>query len=417
MGKGKKRLNPSGFIILIIMIVTIGYFMMNKDAKIERYMVDLTNYNLNQIKEFVNINNLDLEIKYEHNDTIEKDKVISQNIMENTLLQDNDKLIVYISLGPIPVDLYKEKKVNELGVIPVMMYHGIHYLKNSDTPYTGGNVDRDGYNRTSEAFIDDLEFYYQNGYRMIRLKDYIDGNIDVPLGMSPIILTFDDGLENNIKVLDKKDNGELIIDPNSAIGILESFKKKYPDYQVTATFFLNKGLFNQPEYNEDIIKWLVDNGYDIGNHTANHYNLANLSSNNVKKEVATIYQLLDTIIPDKYLKIIALPHGTPYNRNHQNFPVILSGTYDGYDYTTECTLRVGWEPELSPYDINFNKTFIKRVRAWDNNGTEFDIESTFKRLESNRYISSGNKDIIVIPKSKSNRLNNNLNDKRVVTYE
>ena len=44
MGKGK-RLNPSGFIILIIMIVTIGYFMMNKDAKIERYMVDLTNYN------------------------------------------------------------------------------------------------------------------------------------------------------------------------------------------------------------------------------------------------------------------------------------------------------------------------------------------------------------------------------------
>ena len=96
MGKGK-RLNPSGFIILIIMIVTIGYFMMNKDAKIERYMVDLTNYNLNQIKEFANINNLDLEIKYEHNDTIEKDKVISQNIMENTLLQDNDKLIVYIT--------------------------------------------------------------------------------------------------------------------------------------------------------------------------------------------------------------------------------------------------------------------------------------------------------------------------------
>ena len=138
----------------------------------------------------------------------------------------------------------------ESGNIPIMMYHGIHNLKNDDTAYTGGNIDKDGYQRTAEAFRGDLEFYYDNNYRMIKLKDYIDRKIDVEVGKSPIILTFDDGLKNNIRIMGLDDKEELIIDPNSAIGILESFKKKYPDFNVTATFFLNGDLFEQPEYNE-----------------------------------------------------------------------------------------------------------------------------------------------------------------------
>ena len=145
---------------------------------------------------------------------------------------------------------YKSKNVDESGEVPIMMYHGIHHKNNSDTKYIGGNVDNDGYQRTTESFINDLEFYYTEGYRMVRLTDYVDGNIDVELGKSPIILTFDDGLENNIKVIGLDGTGDIIIDPNSAVGILESFKEKYPDYNVTATFFVNGGLFQQEEYNE-----------------------------------------------------------------------------------------------------------------------------------------------------------------------
>ena len=155
---------------------------------------------------------------------------------------------------------YQKYAVDESGNIPVMMYHGIHDLKNSETEYTGGNVDADGYQRTAEAFREDLDFYYENGYRMIRLEDYIHGQIDVELGKTPIVLTFDDGLENNIRVLGKDKKGNLKIDPNSAVGILEEYKEKYPDFNVTATFFVNGGLFNQPEYNEDILKWLVKHG-------------------------------------------------------------------------------------------------------------------------------------------------------------
>ena len=121
---------------------------------------------------------------------------------------------------------YIENNVNELGEVPIMMYHGIHNKKNSDTDYTGGNVDKDGYQRTAEAFRSDLDFYYENGYRMVRLTDYVDGNIDVELGKSPIVLTFDDGLENNIKVTGLDEKGNIIIDPNSAVGVLEEYKKK-----------------------------------------------------------------------------------------------------------------------------------------------------------------------------------------------
>ena len=69
--------------------------------------------------------------------------------------------------------------VNENGNVPVMMYHGIVDKKDSETPYTGGNADRDGYARTSESFRRDLEFYYNEGYRMVRLIDYVNGDIDV----------------------------------------------------------------------------------------------------------------------------------------------------------------------------------------------------------------------------------------------
>lgn len=310
---------------------------------------------------------------------------------------------------------YKNNKVNELGEVPIMMYHGIHNKLNSETEYTLGNVDKDGYQRTAEAFRNDLEFYYENGYRMIRLTDYIDGNIDVELGKSPIILTFDDGLENNIRVTGLDEDGNIIIDPNSAVGILESFKEKYKDYNVTATFFINGGMFKQEEYNEKILNWLVDNGYDIGNHTNTHVNFSKVDSTKTQEEVGLVYELLDKIIPGKYVNIVALPFGSPYNLEHDNMEYILNTNYNGKNYITKSTLRVGWKAESSPFSNEFNSKFLKRIRAYDNDGIEFDIEMNFKLLENNRYISDGNKDNIVIPSNEESKLGLTY-DKKVIKY-
>lgn len=367
-------------------------------------MIDLKDKSISEIKKYVEDKKLILEIKKEYHKEISKDKVISQNILPGSILEKNQKLIIIVSLGKKDKVFYEKYRVNEVGNVPIMMYHGIQNLKNADTAYTGGNVDKDGYQRTLEAFKSDLEFYYQKDYRMIRLNDYVNGIIDVEVGKSPIILTFDDGLKNNIRVTGLDEKGNIIIDPNSAVGVLEGFKKKYPDFNVTATFFLNGRLFEQPEYNEKILKWLIDNGYDIGNHSYGHSNLTSIDNSDTQKEIGRLYNLLETNISDKYVKIVALPFGSPYEASHPNFQYVLKGTYEGKGYKTIATLRVGWESESSPFNKNFDRTFLKRIRAYDNLGTEFDIEHNFKILEKTRYISDGDKETIVLPDGQKDRL-------------
>lgn len=332
---------------------------------------------------------------------------------ENTIKEDKEE--IKIEEKQLTQQDYINNKVDELGEVPIMMYHGIQNKNNSDTEYIGGNVDKDGYQRTSEAFINDLEFYYNEGYRMIRLTDYIDGNIDVELGKSPIVLTFDDGLENNIKVTGIDEKGEIIIDPNSAVGILESFKQKYPDYNVTATFFINGSLFQQDKYNKKILEWLINNGYDVGNHTYSHVDFTNVDSVKTMEEIGKVYEMLDNIIPNKYINVVALPFGSPYSLEHENMSYIFNSIYNNKIYETKSTLRVGWKAESSPFSSYFNSKFLKRIRAYDNNGEEFDIEMNFKLLKNNRYVSDGDINTVVIPTEKYDLLNNNV-QKNIKTY-
>lgn len=412
----KRKLNISKIVVLIavVIILVLGvFFVLNKSKENKKLlMIELTT--LEEANTFTKDNNLKLEVSYEYSDEIEKDKVISQSIKKGTELKDNDIIIVVVSKGKIDKDKLASDGINELGKVPIMMYHGIREKTSNSTGTVGGNVDKDGYNRTPEAFRKDLEFYYEKGYRMIRLDDYINGKVDVEYGKSPIILTFDDGNEDNIKVTGLDDKGNIIIDKNSAVGILEEFKKKHPDANVTATFFVNGGIFNQNEYNEKILKWMVDNGYDIGNHTQTHLDIKKSSSDRVQKEIAYVYDKLEELIPGKYVKIIALPFGSPYVKTHDNFKYVLSTSYNGKTYETEAALRVGWEPEVSCFDKDFDKTFLKRCRAYDNNGKEFDIDMVFNMLKKSKYISDGNPDTIVIKEENENKLG--TTDKKVITY-
>lgn len=378
----------------------------------DNLMIDLSKMSESQIQEYALNNNLNLNIKYEYSD-LANGTVLTQNIKENEIINENDYLEVIISKGLNYIELYQKYNVNELGRIPIMMYHGIVNMLDDETSYLNGNVDKDGYHRTKESFIEDLEFYYNNDYRMIRLNDYVKGIIDVELGKSPIVLTFDDGLTNNIKVTGLDENGNIIIDPNCALGILESYKKKYPDFNVTATFFVNGSLFRQNDYNEKILNYLIDNGYDIGNHSYNHLDFTKTDSNETEEEIGKLYNLLDEYINDKYVNIVALPYGSPYKKSHENFPHILTSNYNNKTYTTIATLQVGWESDYSPFSKDFDKNFIKRIRAYDNNGTNFDIEYNFKKLINNRYISDGDKNKITVP---TGTIVTNLFDLEVINY-
>ena len=396
-------------ILIVLGIIILVIYLFIKGPKKEEITSDIINSyvgkNITELETLAKENELIVNKEYEYSYSFNKDLIIDTSFKDKSIH-------VTISKGIIDEKLYREKKVNELGNVPIMMYHGI--IDTEENQYTGGNVDKNGYNRTAKAFREDLEFYYQNGYRMIRLIDYANGIIDVPLGYSPIILTFDDGDKNNFNVLGRKSDGSLDIDPNCAIGILEEFKKKYPDFNVTATFFVMSGIFNQSEYNEEIVNWLVDHGYDVGNHTTIHPDFTTISTDKTQEVVGKMYEKLDELLKDKYVKIVALPYGSPYKKDHANFPYILKGIYAGYEYETEVTLRVGWEPELSPFHKNFDKTFLKRCRAYDNDGKEFDIKMVFTNLEKNRYISDGDIDKIVVKEGSSNI---NLDLDNVITYK
>ena len=301
-------------------------------------------------------------------------------------------------------DEYRAAGVNELNSVPILMYHRIYEKTNAETSYTGGNVDKDGYNRTSEAFEADLRSFYQQGYRMMRLTDFVDGNIDVEFGYSPLILTFDDGIRD-VVLLGWEADGTPLFDPSCAIGILEKIKAEYPDYNVTATFFVNSQLFENGEENDrKVMKWMVDNGYDIGNHTKDHAKLGDCNADEIEKQVGYIYKLLDDIIPGQYVNIVALPYGSPESMgpDKPKYDRIFSGTYDGFNYTSKASLLCAWTRSYSPFVRDYNNTAIRRIRAYDNNGKEWDIEMNFEQLNNGkRYISDGEPDTIVFPSSEN----------------
>ncbi len=410
------------FLVILFLLILIIYKLVNKGTSALKtndkvLMTNIIGKNIDEVKDMFKDYKIDINIEYKYDEKTSKDKVISQSILKDVVIKEGDKLDLVVSLGPLDKEKLKNDGINELGNVPIMMYHGIKNVKNSDTPNTGGNVDKDGYTRTVEAFRNDLEFYYQNGYRMIKLSDYINGKIDVEYGKSPIIITFDDGNDNNILVTGLDEDGNIIIDKNSAVGVLEEFKKKYPDYNVTAIFFVTSALFNQPKYNEKILKWLVDNNYEIGNHTKGHNNLSNITTDETQEVIGYMYDKLEGMIGNKFEHIVALPFGSPYVKTHKNYQYVLNGEYNGKQYETVAALRVGWEPEVSPFNKNFDKTFLKRCRAYDNNGREFDIEMVFnKMLKKNRYISDGNVNMIVTSKSNKDLISDNI-DKEVILYE
>lgn len=317
---------------------------------------------------------------------------------------------------------YRNAGVNELNSVPILMYHRIYGMKNSETSYTGGNVDKDGYNRTSEAFEADLRSFYEQGYRMMRLTDFVDGYIDVPFGYSPLILTFDDGIRD-VVLEGWNDDGTPKFDPTCAIGILEKIKTEYPDYNVTATFFVNDTLFENGEENDKkVMKWMVDNGYDIGNHTRDHAKLGGCNAEEIEKQVGYMYKKLDSIIPGQYVNIVALPYGSPESMGpeHPEYEKIFAGTYDGFEYTTKASLLCAWTRSYSPFVRDYEYRRIRRIRGYDNGGEYWDIEDNFKQLNNGkRYISDGEPDTIVFPSSDNSSgdwLKNTFGH-QVITYD
>lgn len=324
----------------------------------------------------------------------DEDKEDTDNLNEDKELSD-EEIIASIDLSLNP---------NELGEIMILMYHGI-------------GPEESVWQRTPDNFRKDLEYMYQNGYRMISLNDYAKGEIKTEAGYTPIILTFDDGRQNNFSYIEE--NGKIVIDPDCAIGILEEFKNKYPDFNVTASFFLGTNLFGQKEYAEKKLNWLIENGYDLGNHTYSHNEMAELNSDEIIIEIGTVNNIIKQYLPDYAVETLALPHGS--NPKDEFIESVLEGEYEGNKYRTLAVLDVGWRPAYSPFDILTNFSNLYRVTASEINVDNCGINDYFKQYEENkreRFISDGNPDVVTIPKRHVDYLNMDIVGDRIVNiYE
>ena len=348
----------------------------------------------------VNSGDSEAVVERENTENTQQDASANENdIKDEEPIEENIE-VVEDPVAEINMDL----EPNELGEIMILMYHGV-------------GEDETTWQRKSENFRKDLEYMYQNKYDMISLNDYAKGIIKTKAGYTPIILTFDDGRQNNFNYLEE--NGQVVIDPDCAVGILEEFKAKYPDFNVTASFFLGTNIFGQEEYANEKLNWLIDNGYDIGNHTYSHNELKNLNGEEIQVEIGAVNNIISSYVNDYVVETLALPHGSNPKDEYKNS--IVEGEYEGKKYETIAVLDVGWRPAYSPFDTLTDFTSLYRVTASEINVDNCGMKDYFKQFEDNKrekFISDGNPDIVTIPKRHEEYLNKDMLGNMIVNiYE
>ena len=159
--------------------------------------------------------------------------------------------------------------------IPVLMYHSI-----SNKP---GNI----FCVPAQQFLKEMAWLYSHGYNTISMDELCDAiNNGSPLKEKPIMISFDDGYEDNYDV---------------AFPILKQFG-------YTATFFLVSDFVAPGWLTWQELKELSDAGNSIESHTASHRDLRTLTSNEQRKELLKSKQLIESKLGTR-VRAISYPFG------------------------------------------------------------------------------------------------------------
>jgi peptidoglycan/xylan/chitin deacetylase (PgdA/CDA1 family) len=277
-------------------------------------------------------------------------------------------------------------KANELGQVPVLMYHQL-------LPDGGGDFDL-----APSQFRKEIQRLWREGYDPIKASDLIHGTIDVPAGKTPVVLTFDDSTNNQLSFK----NGKL--DPNSAVGILEAFAAKHPGFRATGTFFVLRHPFTGGGVSSDqALRWLVSHGYELGDHTYDHKPLGTLSDADVESELVRGAQVIDRAEPGAKIVSMALPLGS-YPKNTK---LAVSGSSGGRRYRFGGVFLVGANPSPSPFSTKFDPTNIPRIRTSPHPSFKYGSSWWLDLLQKDpglRYVSDGDPDTIAFPASEQDQL-------------
>ncbi|WNV83934.1 polysaccharide deacetylase family protein [Umezawaea sp. Da 62-37] len=278
----------------------------------------------------------------------------------------------------------KTVRANELGDVPFLMYHRI--------VAEPGSV----YDRSPAQFRAELERLAAEDYVPVTAKEAATGRMDIPAGKHPVVLTFDDGDPSQFG-LDAA--GKPIA--GTAVDLLLQVGVQHPGFRPVASFYVNANPFGGQGGSEPL-EWLRANGFEVGNHTYSHANLAEAGDDLVQREIADGDQAIVRALPGYRVSSLALPFGAAPS----NPDLARTGASSGISYEYDCVLLVGAGPSPSPYSAAFDPLNVPRIRSQDATGEDARYGSTTWLDElaahpDRRYTSDGVPDRISYPLSTS----------------
>ena len=258
------------------------------------------------------------------------------------------------------------------------------------------NPGTDRYNQTPAQFTAELKTLYDGGYVPITAADFVAGNIDIPAGKHPVVLTFDD---STVSQFGLTRSGQL--KPGTAVALLIEFAASHPGFRPVATMYVN--FLPPPFAGTDPaqgLPWLVAHGFEIGDHTLSHANLRKVGAAKAKQELAADLAAIEAAAPGYRVTTMALPFGV----HPQPSSIAWEGSAAGRSYRFAGVMEVGANPAPSPYSAAFDGTRIARIRSQSLPGADAPFESKhwleWLRLHPAQvYTSDGDPEKVSFPRS------------------
>jgi peptidoglycan/xylan/chitin deacetylase (PgdA/CDA1 family) len=298
---------------------------------------------------------------------------------------------------------------NEVGRIPIVMYHDIG---------APGELDSLGLNIPLSRFRSQLDKMREAGWYPVTMRDVALGHIDVPAGKTPVVLTFDDGRATQFRI-----TPSATIDPNCAVAILEDYAKQHPDFPFKATFYLigKQTPFLQKESVAWKVKYLLDRGCEISNHSQTHrYMNENrggwVTAAGIQKEIASCIRAIREIDPRATMDTYCMPGGG-YPNNKSLWKHLKSGSEGGTAYENLVVLKAWGGPSLAPTHAKYDSIQVDRIGVMESY-----LESQIAELQSGKemkpYVSDGDPDTVTVSKPYEKYVNPaSLGGRKLRVYE
>jgi peptidoglycan/xylan/chitin deacetylase (PgdA/CDA1 family) len=276
---------------------------------------------------------------------------------------------------------------NELGQIPVLLYHDIGAAGAEPA-------------RSPDDFRQDLELLKEEGYFPVNLADMVTGNLDVPAGKTPVVLTFDDSTPGQYRILE--DGG---LDPQCALGLMDAAVEA-GGWAPRATFFLlldvqpdYNEVFGQPERRQEKLRNLAALGYELGSHTVTHLNLKEASEEEAKRQLAQSKVKIETLAGGGLtVQSLSVPEG----EYPEDDALLAQGEFEGDSYAYRAAVEDGGGAAPSPFSEEFRPLHIPRVEV--EGDALADLIRTYKEKPELRYVSDGDAAAVSAPEDLAGEL-------------